>query len=205
MMRFTARRFGAPAAPAVVERYGIGMRWMHWTMAGCMITGIGSVLYVHTLPEAERDYMKPTPHYAKAMWLHESCGMTVAILVPFRVGMMLVQKRPGHLPSPFPSFLPDRMAHAVATYMHYVLYGFFICMSGTGIGMAYASAMNIPFWFTEIPVGQGGKSAAWNDWNYEIHSFVGKYGKYLIPVHVGGALVHQARGHAIFARMNPFA
>lgn len=30
-------------------------------------------------------------------------------------------------------------------------------------------------------------------------------GKYLIPIHAGAAVTHVARGHSIFARINPFA
>ena len=201
-MRFTARRFGAPAAPAegaVVERYALSMRWMHWTMGSVILGGIGSVLYAQSLPEEERDYMKPSARYSQAMWYHKSCGMTVAILVPFRVGMMLVQKRPGMVPG------SDRVTHAAATTTHYVLYGLFTWMAATGVGMQYASGNNMPFWFTEFETGPYYKDSAKADWNYNWHALVGKYGKFLIPVHVGGALVHQARGHAIFTRMNPFA
>jgi len=36
------------------------------------------------------------------------------------------------------------------------------------------------------------------------HKTVGYYGKYIIPVHVGGALAHFGMGQRIFARMNPF-
>lgn len=40
--------------------------------------------------------------------------------------------------------------------------------------------------------------------SFKLHKQIGTYGKYLVPLHVGGALQHSARGHAIFTRINPF-
>ena len=40
--------------------------------------------------------------------------------------------------------------------------------------------------------------------SFNIHKQVGIYGKYLVPLHVAGALQHWARGHAVFSRINPF-
>ena len=37
-----------------------------------------------------------------------------------------------------------------------------------------------------------------------LHTNFGYYAKFLIPVHAGAATAHYARGHAIFARINPF-
>ncbi len=39
---------------------------------------------------------------------------------------------------------------------------------------------------------------------FKIHKQLGTYGKYLIPLHAAGAVQHAARGHTIFARINPF-
>lgn len=39
---------------------------------------------------------------------------------------------------------------------------------------------------------------------FKLHKQVGTYGKYLVPLHIGGAVQHSIRGHTIFARMNPF-
>ena len=41
--------------------------------------------------------------------------------------------------------------------------------------------------------------------SFQIHKQLGVYGKFLVPLHVGGAFVHSIRGHAIFNRVNPFA
>ena len=40
--------------------------------------------------------------------------------------------------------------------------------------------------------------------SFKIHKTLGTYGKYLIPLHVGGAFSHYFRGQTIFARVNPF-
>jgi hypothetical protein len=40
--------------------------------------------------------------------------------------------------------------------------------------------------------------------SFKLHKQLGTYGKFLIPLHVGGALQHSARGHTIFTRINPF-
>jgi hypothetical protein len=39
---------------------------------------------------------------------------------------------------------------------------------------------------------------------FSIHKQMGTYGKFLIPLHVGGAFSHFFRGQTIFARVNPF-
>ena len=41
--------------------------------------------------------------------------------------------------------------------------------------------------------------------SFQIHKQLGVYGKFLVPLHVGGALTHYVRGHTIFNRVNPFA
>jgi cytochrome b561 len=79
----------------------------------------------------------------------------------------------------------------------------------TGGFSGYYGGKGLPFFWTTIPgvtktdenkkqTGQIAKNA------FSIHKTLGVYGKYLVPLHVAGAVGHAARGHTIFARMNPF-
>jgi len=82
-------------------------------------------------------------------------------------------------------------------------------MPATGIAMGYFGGKGLPFFgttFKGMDITEDNKkqsqSIAKNSFN--IHKQVGIYGKYLVPLHVAGAVQHYVRGHAIFSRINPF-
>jgi len=78
-----------------------------------------------------------------------------------------------------------------------------LCLLVTGISMGLFGGKGLPFFYTTIPsfVDKNGTIAKYS---FKVHKQVGVYGKYLVPLHVGAAGAHAARGHGIFSRINPF-
>lgn len=93
--------------------------------------------------------------------------------------------------------------NAVANVSHIALYAFMTIMPATGIAMGYYGGKGLPFFFTTLP----GASVANGDiakQSFNIHKTLGVYGKYLVPLHIGGAVKHSVMGHGIWSRINPF-
>lgn len=79
------------------------------------------------------------------------------------------------------------------------MYGFTIVLPSSGFAMAAYSGYGMPFFYTTYP--SIGKDSAIAKQAYEVHKTVGSVFKYMVPLHVGGALYHVFRGHSIFPRM----
>merc|ERR1712226_1627512 len=88
-----------------------------------------------------------------------------------------------------------------ARLSHGALYGFMGVMSVTGVLMGLFGGKGLPFFFTTVPSVSESKTVAGN--SYSVHKFTGTYLKYLVPLHIGAAGFHVAKGQAIFARINP--
>ena len=98
----------------------------------------------------------------------------------------------------------------LAKVSHYSLYAFMTIMPASGIAMGYFGGKGLPFFSTTIPgivkTEENKKNTGLIAKNsFFVHKQLGVYGKYLIPIHAGAAVGHAARGHTIFARINPFA
>jgi cytochrome b561 len=77
------------------------------------------------------------------------------------------------------------------------------CLSIPPTSHSYYGGKGLPFFWTKFDGaatanGEVAKQA------FSIHKTMGTYGKYLIPLHMGAAGAHMARGQAIFSRINPF-
>lgn len=101
--------------------------------------------------------------------------------------------------------MPDtgHIEHKAADLSHFAMYGFMTIMPATGIAMGLYGGKGLPFFYTSIP-GFEEKNGKIAGQSFKIHKTLGTYGKYLVPVHVAGALQHSVRGHSIFSRINPF-
>ena len=91
----------------------------------------------------------------------------------------------------------------VADVSHLALYGFMVGMPVTGTIMGYYGGKGLPFFWTTLDgaTTANGKLAGQA---YSIHKTMGTYGKFLIPLHIGGAVKHSLTGNAIWSRINPF-
>ena len=76
-------------------------------------------------------------------------------------------------------------------------------MPASGIVMGYFGGKGLPFFWTTIP-GASTPQGSVAKQAFSIHKTLGTYGKFLIPIHIGGALKHQVFGKPIWSRVNPF-
>jgi cytochrome b561 len=74
------------------------------------------------------------------------------------------------------------------------------CALRTGKGVPFYGLFTIPG-KAERTKEDGAFAGSMFKW----HKWAGGFLWYLVPLHVGGALQHSLRGHAIFSRMNPLA
>jgi len=118
--------------------------------------------------------------------------------VGIRVGARLASRIPKPLPAP-------KLQHYAANTSHMAMYGMMVFMPVSGVVMGYYGGKGIPFFGLKIPGAskedRDGKLAK-NAWIW--HKRVGTVFEYTVPVHMGAALMHAAKGQKIFARMNPF-
>lgn len=148
------------------------------------------------------------PKSEKGLWMHrhKSLGLLTGILVAPRLGYRLfnaAKYRVEHIAGTGP------IEQKAADASHFLLYGFMTIMPATGIAMGYYGGKGLPFFNTSFPgivhtdeTKKGNQKIAGQA--FKIHKQLGTYGKYLIPLHAAGAVQHAARGHTIFARINPF-
>jgi cytochrome b561 len=162
---------------------------MHWLMAPALTGSVACVLYAQTVPMPEK---------GKWMFRHKSLGLLTGMLAVPRLAVKLASKAPEAL----------KKSHAIeqlaAKVSHVALYGFLLVMPASGIAMGYFGGKGLPFFFTTFPGAETPNGAVAKQ-SFSIHKTLGTYGKFLLPVHVGAAGMHAARGHGIFSRISPLA
>ncbi|KNC86665.1 hypothetical protein SARC_01202 [Sphaeroforma arctica JP610] len=188
--RIAQRPMSAAAAPSAVPAltgYSKAMSYMHWLTVPAVLGCVGTVLYAQTLKGKPRGNM---------MFWHKSLGLLTGIIAAPRVAVMLTSRKPA-------AFNTNSIKAALAAATHYGLYGFLIIMPATGVAMGYYGGFGLPFFWTKLS-GAAEADKSISGPAFKVHKFVGYYGKFLIPLHVGAAGFSFARGEAIFARINPF-
>lgn len=177
-------RFTTAASTAAPETYNKGMAIFHWTMAIGVGSCIGSVLYAQSLDRKD-------PKRGEVMRFHKSMGLAMATLIVPRIGYRLISKIPAHIPG-------SKLQTTAADAAHYALYGSVLTLAGSGIVMGYYSGFGVPFFTVDkmIP-GAKEKNTAISGNAFWVHSNVGKFLEYLVPIHVGAVGLHMAQGHRI--------
>ena len=141
------------------------------------------------------------------MWRHKSLGLLTGLVVAPRMGYRIfnaAKYHVGHLPGTGP------VEGKLADFSHAALYAFMTIMPATGIAMGYFGGKGLPFFVTTIPgaVHTDENKASYGNiakQSFKFHKTLGTYGKYLIPLHIGGALKHSVTGNSmIWSRVNPF-
>lgn len=164
----------------VEERYSKPLSWMHWIIAAGTLGCIGTVqVQMNSKDKKLKGQM---------MWIHKSLGTTLAVLVPTRVGIRLASKIPAALPG-------SAFEHMAANASHIALYGMLIAMPTTGVAMGYFGGKGLPFWTTTIPGAKGDQKRGDIAKNaFKAHKLIGQGLEYFLPIHVGAAFFHAARG-----------
>eukprot|EP00518_Triparma_eleuthera_P001700 CAMPEP_0182462228 /NCGR_PEP_ID=MMETSP1319-20130603/6567_1 /TAXON_ID=172717 /ORGANISM="Bolidomonas pacifica, Strain RCC208" /LENGTH=178 /DNA_ID=CAMNT_0024661633 /DNA_START=140 /DNA_END=676 /DNA_ORIENTATION=- len=162
---------------------------LHWVSAPVLIGSIGCVLKAQNSPKGEK---------GKWMHRHKSLGLlSFFVLVP-RVGAKLMSSRV------MPLLESSPLEQAAAKASHFALYGFMTVMPVSGIAMGLYGGKGLPFFYTTLGKGWVDKDGKFAGKAFKIHKTIGTYGKYLVPLHVGAAGAHAARGHGIFHRVSPW-
>lgn len=173
------------------KAYTIVASYYHWMVAAPLMGSIASVLIAQQSPKEDK---------GKWMWRHKSLGLLTGIIVAPRVGYRLfnaAKYQIGHPTNTGP------IEGKLADVSHMALYAFMTIMPASGIAMGYFGGKGLPFFWTTIP----GAAVANGDiakQSFSIHKTLGTYGKFLIPIHIGGALKHSVAGSSIWSRVNPF-
>jgi cytochrome b561 len=174
------------------QAYTIAASYYHWLVAIPLMGSIGSVLKCQQSPKEEK---------GKWMFRHKSLGLLTGLIVAPRLGYRVMNAASyRNVSHPVGS---GPIENAVANVSHIALYAFMTIMPATGIAMGYYGGKGLPFFFTTLP----GATVANGDiakQSFNIHKTLGVYGKYLVPLHIGGAVKHSVAGHGIWSRINPF-
>jgi cytochrome b561 len=176
--------------PSVPYRYGRVAIVLHWLTAVLILAQIGFGWFLEDIPRG-------TPMRGFYVNLHKSTGLTIALLIVFRLGWRLA-----HSPPQLPSFVPawERVAARVS---HLALYVCMLVMPSSGYiasnfskyGVKLFNAVLLPPW----GIDDKRIYAVFNTTHVATsYLFVG-----LIALHVGGAVRHVLRRDGVFARMLP--
>jgi cytochrome b561 len=122
-------------ASSAGERYHYDgpQRAFHWMMALIILVAIAIGIYTAYLPPG-------TSPRRELLDLHKSLGMTVMVMILFRIAYRLVRGEPRYREA------PRRMAHLAATGAHWLLYALMIYMPVTGYLNSGAGGYSLP-WF----------------------------------------------------------
>lgn len=174
----------------ILPKYAKSMRWVHWLMGGLMFGSIGTVKAAQWTEDKEKK--------AKYMHLHKSLALIVLAALPIRIGLRFTSKLPPHLP------YANSFQRIASDVTHYGLYGCFTILPISGVIMGYYGGKGLPFFSYHID-GAEQTNPQIAKQAFQIHKLTGQAFTYLVPLHVGAAGYHLARGQPIFYRMNPFA
>lgn len=184
--------------PYAAQAYTRVASSLHWLVAIPLVGCVGTVLKAQEAPKED-----------KGTWMfrHKSLGLLTGMIVAPRLIYRVYDRLAYRVVEVEGSSALESIASKI---VHYGLYAFMIIMPASGIAMGYYGGKGLPFFYTTfsspVPANDAEKKQngeiAKN--SFKLHKQLGTYGKFLIPIHVGGALQHSARGHTIFTRINPF-
>eukprot|EP00039_Didymoeca_costata_P019222 m.336695 g.336695 ORF g.336695 m.336695 type:complete len:218 (+) comp17933_c0_seq1:55-708(+) len=187
---FPAKRLLSAGQGATLEEvYSKPLRYLHWAMAGGMISIIGLVKVAQEKKGKEKaPYMK----------LHKSIGLLMLGGIALRIGVRVASRIP--LPIAGNSALENKAGEAA----HYALYGLMIFLPVSGVVKGLNDGRGLPFFdLFHIPSLEN-KDPAIAKSAIQYHILAGQALEILIPLHIGVAFFHFFRGQVIFSRMNPF-
>jgi cytochrome b561 len=174
----------------VPDRYGRVAIALHWLIAVLILAQIAFGWFLEEIPRG-------TPMRGFYVNLHKSTGLTIALLIVFRLGWRLA-----HPPPQLPSFVPtwERMASRVN---HLGLYICMLVMPSSGYIASNFSKFGVKLFNVVLlpPWGIDDKRiyAVFNTAHVATsYLFVG-----LIALHVFAAVRHAFRHDGVFARMVP--
>jgi len=158
------------------ETYGSVTKWLHWLIA---ILVIGMLILGLVLTQVEKGVLRN-----ELMWLHKSIGMTVLLIVVFRILWRFSNRQPT-LPLTVPLW-----EQTASRFMHFLLYLVLFAMPISGWMMSSFGGHPVIFWGwfdAALPLGQ------YRPWAHQFsnaHFVIAWVMTGLIIVHTTAALKH---------------
>ena len=182
-----------PVEPA--RRYHVVAMTLHWIIATLIILQVGLGWYMNeVLPDH-------SPAQAQIVTLHISVGLTLLLLIVFRIVWRLFRPPP-ELPLGMPAW--ERI---LAQTVHIFLYLLMLILPLTGWAIVSGGKRAIHFWGIVWPKLPGLAALTRDQHHLLKHTHVYILIWVLVinlALHVGGALKHQFDGNPVLWRMSPF-
>jgi len=157
-------------------RYALPMLGLHWLMVILIAAAYATI-------ELREVYPKGSDPRAALKALHYLIGLSVFALVWLRVFVRATSPKLELHPS------PPRWQEALATAMHYALYGLMIALPLLGWLTVSAEGKPVDLMGFQLPalIGQDKAMAKTLE---EVHEILGKIGYFMIGLHASMALIH---------------
>jgi len=175
----------------MTERYGRVAIALHWIIALLVLCQIGLGWWIVDLPKS--------PPGLRAGWfnLHKSIGLTIGLLMLFRLGWRI-----GHSPPPLPESTPRWQVRA-ARISHFLFYAALIVQPVVGyLGSSFTRypikyfGVTLPHWGWDAP--------ALKDLCSAVHLGLACLITALVAIHIAAALKHLlVNRDGVFQRMLP--
>ncbi len=163
---------------------------LHWLMMLLIFVLLGLGWYMTEFP-------KGNPDRTRLLALHESVGLTVALLVIVRVIWRLQ-----HTPPALPETI-ERWKRRLAEATHHLLYLLMFVQPVSGYASSSFSGLRTGFWGIPLP-DWGWKNLALNELFTSIHGSSSVALLALIVLHILGALHHGTKAEeSVLGRMLP--
>ena len=164
------------SANIIRQRYSNLSIALHWAMV-LLITAVYACMLLR------ENYPRGSDLREGLKTWHFMLGLTVLLLVLFRIVVRILNANPPITPE------PSAWQALVAKLTHFALYGFMLSMPIAGWVILSASGKAIPFFGLQLPalVGQSKDLAAQVK---ELHETVATIGYFLIGLHALAALFH---------------
>ena len=151
------RKFTADAN-VVIEKYPSSVQAMHWISGGSMLSCVGLMLHVQSLPGWKECNKEEKASKMNSMFLHKSFGTLACMALLPRLGVRIASQISKKIPASPEGHVIEQWAGKLS---HFAMYGFIIAMPVTGVVMGYMGGKGLPFFFTTITPASGemGKAA----------------------------------------------
>jgi cytochrome b561 len=179
-----------PPASATPAAYGSVARALHWLLAVLVLGQIAFGWYLETVARG-------TPARSAIVNLHKSTGLTIGLLILFRLYWRLTHPAP-----PLPAGIP-RWERLGAQTSHFALYACMVIMPAAGYLASNFSQYGVKFFNAIVLPPWGYDDRQIYAFFSTTHIVTSYLFVALIVVHIVAALRHWLRHDGIFARMWP--
>lgn len=168
---------------------------LHWLVALVLFFMIGLGLYMVELPKQSELPAGEESVRAFYFLMHKSMGLTVAMLIIFRVAWRLTHKAP-----PLPDSI-SKWQQRAAGLVHGAIYLLMLAMPLSGYLQSMFSKYDTKFWGVVLPRLAEADNVARGQFT-DLHKILAFLLIALILIHFAAAIKHRLAGLDIFERMS---